>query len=535
MLIGYVSDELFVAIPSTTIEFQSDSQSVETHSRASGAIYADLAAGSYSVILNKPGYGPKRVEIDVTPDMEPYHFRLLSDQLSGYAWPKWVKSGEQSQFHVHSPEPYKIELWRYGKQKEFVRNLGWYDEHAPRATMQITPDGDFSQSGVAWNKVGYPKPDHPAIQQNVTAPERTGLYYFHVKTKSGLFFSFPWVVAPRQAGSDVAVLTSNITWNAYNRYGGRSNYINPEGLPSTPIVNARQELQRYTNPEFITYRVDDYPPLSLDRPELENVVDEHACISDPIAGRLASVYAPGEWRFLGWMEQQGLDYDLYADAQLHGDAISLDDYKILVLLIHPEYWSKEMYFKLKDWVFNRGGRVLYLGGNGLNCDVEFLDDNKIAYKNGKQSDQATRGLESRFHECIESEANLLGVVFSEPGQMTSAPYAVLNQSHWVFSGTGLKNGDEFGTESLHERIPGGASGHETDKVSPSSPKNVVRLAKGKNVDNGGAEMTIHTTDSGGAVFSVGSITWVSSILVDDKVSAITANVLHRFFDDRDPL
>ena len=34
----------------------------------------------------------------------------------------------------------------------------------------------------------------------------------------------------------------------------------------------------------------------------------------------------------------------------------------------------------------------------------------------------------------------------------------------------------------------------------------------------------------GAVFSVGSITWVSSLLVDDAVSAITRNVLREFVD-----
>ncbi|MEZ4678670.1 MAG: hypothetical protein R2932_31090 [Caldilineaceae bacterium] len=41
-------------------------------------------------------------------------------------------------------------------------------------------------------------------------------------------------------------------------------------------------------------------------------------------------------------------------------------------------------------------------------------------------------------------------------------------------------------------------------------------------------MVVYETASGGAVFSVGSITWVSSILVDDAVSQITANVLEHF-------
>ena len=51
--------------------------------------------------------------------------------------------------------------------------------------------------------------------------------------------------------------------------------------------------------------------------------------------------------------------------------------------------------------------------------------------------------------------------------MTAAPYRVVDAGHWVFAGTGLTNGDVFGQQSLHERIPGGASGHETDKISKS--------------------------------------------------------------------
>ena len=54
------------------------------------------------------------------------------------------------------------------------------------------------------------------------------------------------------------------------------------------------------------------------------------------------------------------------------------------------------------------------------------------------------------------------------------------------------------------------------------------LAKGLNPDNGGGEITYYETPSGGAVYSVGSIAYPSSVIVDDAVSHITANVLRRF-------
>src|SRR5690606_37779483 len=128
----------------------------------------------------------------------------------------------------------------------------------------------------------------------------------------------------------------------------------------------------------------------------------------------------------------------------------------------------------------------------------------------------------------ESEANLLGVVYDARGIMTAAPFQVLEPEHWVFAGTGLARGEQFGHESLHERIPGGASGHETDKMSASSPPGTQLLARGLNADQGGADMTIHHTTSGGAVFSASSITWPASILVDRHVSQITSNVLRKF-------
>jgi hypothetical protein len=136
--------------------------------------------------------------------------------------------------------------------------------------------------------------------------------------------------------------------------------------------------------------------------------------------------------------------------------------------------------------------------------------------------------ECRFHHKVESPAELLGVVFTEAGCATSAPYRVIDANHWIFAGTNLKVGEVFGAASLHERCPGGASGHETDKRTKSSPKNCVVLARGMNENDGGAEIIYHETASGGAVFSVGSITWTASILVDSAVSKMTHNVLKKF-------
>src|SRR2546423_1907387 len=111
MLVGYVSDERYVALPDVLLEFENEAGSVEARSRASGAVYADVPPGRYRVTLAKEGFGGKRTEMMVR-EGEPYQFRLISDGLLGYAWPKWVRAGEASEFRVHSPEGQLVCLWR---------------------------------------------------------------------------------------------------------------------------------------------------------------------------------------------------------------------------------------------------------------------------------------------------------------------------------------------------------------------------------------------------------------------------------------
>ncbi|MEZ4500051.1 MAG: hypothetical protein R2839_08180 [Thermomicrobiales bacterium] len=186
MLIGYVSDENYVAIADCAIELdQNGVTAATTRSTARGAIHVDVPPGDYRVTLVKSGFGSKSVKLSLPLD-KPHQFRLLSDCLLGHVWPKWVRTGEKSEFRVHSVEPYQLSLWRYGLKKEFIRYLGVFDEHGPRAVMQITPDGDYTQTGIKWNQIGYTNPHHT---QFVVGPERSGLYYLRQDRDPLLFVS----------------------------------------------------------------------------------------------------------------------------------------------------------------------------------------------------------------------------------------------------------------------------------------------------------------------------------------------------------
>src|SRR5262249_11057598 len=250
------------------------------------------------------------------------------------------------------------------------------------------------------------------------------------RAESGAFFSFPLVVAPARPRARIAVLASTNTWNAYNHFGGRSNYFLAARMIDEPVVNAKSDLPRYRLPDYGEWDgAHDFAPLSFDRGEPANFVPENTECTDPIEGRQACHLAPAEWRLLGWLERQGFAHGLYADPQLHAGLLDLDAYRVLILNTHPEDWSEEMYRTLE-----RGGRLMYLGGNGLNCKIEYLDGGKAL----RCLNRWPAGYESRFHHQVESEANLLGVVYSDPGAMTVAPYEVVEPEHWVFAGTGLR-------------------------------------------------------------------------------------------------
>jgi hypothetical protein len=246
--------------------------------------------------------------------------------------------------------------------------------------------------------------------------------------------------------------------------------------------------------------------------------------------------APGTWRLLAWLEREGFAHDVWAETQLHEGSLDLDRYRVLILDQHPEYWPRQMYLRVKEWVYERGGRLMYLGGNGINCEVS-IDGHRVTHHDTDASEFVARRsylpgpdseMPSRFGRRVENEAVLLGVSTTLTGMGTGAPYAVVDADHWAFEGTGLREGDLFGLGWLDKRNPGGASGHETDKRNAHTPAGTRLVARGINEHEGGAEIVTYETASGGEVYAVGSISYGASLLVDEPLSRITGNVIRRF-------
>ena len=184
MLIAYVSDERYVALPDVLLEFEGDAGSFEARSRATGSVHARPARrASTRSRFRSPASAPRASACRLAPDREPYQLRLLADGLLGYAWPKWVKAGEKSEFRVHSVEPYHLSLWRYGIQQgahprdRLVRRARPAGHDADHARRRLHPDR---------RRVEQARLRQPATCTSTsTAPERSGLYYFHARTQVG--------------------------------------------------------------------------------------------------------------------------------------------------------------------------------------------------------------------------------------------------------------------------------------------------------------------------------------------------------------
>ena len=286
------------------------------------------------------------------------------------------------------------------------------------------------------------------------------------------------------------VLANTNTWQAYNAWGGHSFY-------------------QYD----LSEEIDRSEIISFDRPNP---------IAEPFGdiGHLTGT----EMHLYRWMESNGYDYHTVSDQDLHFGKIDLSNYETLVLNVHPEYWTREMRIALNEFISN-GGNLINLGANGIYWKSLIVGKNieKVNFGAHFQLDQSEFG--GKWRELGAPESRILGVEYDTRGYDTYFPYITYKAEHWIFDGTGLANGDTFGSESLSGP---GASGNETDKMTTDSPFNTVFLAKGANPDNGGATICYYEHLGGAKVFSTGSITFTGSLAIDPICHRITKNVFDAF-------
>lgn len=282
-----------------------------------------------------------------------------------------------------------------------------------------------------------------------------------------------------------------------------------------------------------------------------------------------------------WLDNNGFDYDVAADYDLHRDPSQLDDYKVLVINGHSEYWSIEAYEGVDRFLRN-GGSVVVLSGNTMFWRVSYDDDGGVMECRKYDTDIGGREGASPgevYHSHDKKRGSLmryagypawkvLGLECIGWWPITDekfGAYEAVNPDHFLFRGpeqVGVRKGERFG-QSPDGSLPR-VGGHESDvrigriraitkhipegETVPEEPRGISTLAQitaenRRGIDYFGrwepldhgvyAEMTYWERPQGGQVFHGGCIAGGWALSADDKFSALMRNVLHHFGVERE--
>ena len=386
----------------------------------------------------------------------------------------------------------------------------------------------------------------------------------------------PFFVRPGEGAqrARAALLVPTMTYLAYAN----------ERMDYSPSLAALMDSPRPLNRDPRDLYLVDHPELSA------SLYDQHRDGSGFIyASRLRPIanLRPRylKWRLGGprhlasdlylvdWMEAKGFDCDVVTDEDLHHQGLDLlREYRVLLTGTHPEYTTGAMLTALEQYL-GQGGRLMYLGGNGFYWVSGISEENPhvMEVRRGHAGSRTWESAPGEVHHSTTGEMGglwrhrgkapnrLVGVGLSCMGWSTRSPgYARTPASGdpraaFIFEGVGEHEiiGD-FGLAM------GGAAGDELDRLDfeLGTPPHALLLAsstghnhhyqqviedipqlKSERLYGGSthppirADMVYFETPRGGAVFSVGSISWCGSLShngYDNNVSRITENVLRKF-------
>lgn len=328
--------------------------------------------------------------------------------VQGYAGQLSVQPGEDVTFHVSTSQPvFSLRIERLGTTNEQV----YLKEDIP-GNMHPIPDRASSE-GCGWPVT---------FTLTVPADWKSGCYRARLatgdqaRTATG---SILFVVRAAVPGANTRVLLqlSTNTYNAYTNWGGHSLYS----------YHDRDGLQGHR--------------VSFDRP-------------------LQSQFENWELPFVQWAESSGyvLDYAVNSDLEFHPEMLKA--YNLVLSVGHDEYWSSPMRDHLEAFIAD-GGNVAFFSGNTCCWQVRSEDQGRAltCWKQWVNGDPLFRRGDHRLlstlwsHHLVQRPENqLTGVGFlwggyhRSHGQFMDGPAAfkVHRPDHWLFAGTDLKEGDQFG-------------------------------------------------------------------------------------------
>ncbi len=413
----------------------------------------------------------------------------------------------------------------------------------------------------------------PDFEWQVPADLKSGIYAAHVTT-GDLEDYIPFFVRPgeRASKAPIAFLVPTLTYIAYAN----------ERLQHTVDLGQPGVIGRTIQPDPTDIYLAEHPELGL------SVYDNHTDGSGsfystrlrPILNmrpkyRMWLLGAPrglsADLYLVDWLEQKQFPYDVITDEDLHRDGVALlRPYQVVITGSHPEYYTNAMLTALENYV-DSGGRLMYLGGNGFYwvTSVDTERPHVIELRRGVGGSGPYKGEPGENHHNTTGEPGgiwrhrgrapnkLAGVGFTSMGWDSASygyhrqPGALDPRARFVFEGIG--DHEVIGEFGL---VMDGAVGDELDRLDYSlgTPPDTILLASSRNHSayyqpvledltqitpslEGGkhpyvrADMVLLKNSNGGAVFSVGSISWFGSLShngYSNNVSKVMENVLRDF-------
>jgi len=382
-------------------------------------------------------------------------------------------------------------------------------------------------------------------------------------------FQVAFFVRPAKgaATADIVYLASSATYTVYCNNVGRFRSV------MTEVTQGRLTV------------MDAVDILLLEHPEMGfSTYDRHSdgsgiCYSSRLrpatnirpTGRLWNYCC--DMLIVDWLDRSGLKFDVVTDDDLHQEGLDLiRPYRVLVTGSHPEYASLAMLDALDGWV-RRGGRLMYLGGNGFYWRIAYHPTREGIIE-VRRSEDGTRAWDAEVGEYYHSFSGeygglwrrqnrapqaLAGVGFISQGFDWSSPYRRTEAARdpraaFIFAGV---EGEILGDYGL---LQGGAAGIEIDCTDHAlgTPPHALVVARSENHSNTyelvneevrvahgmtdgvqnpqiRADMVFFEAPNGGAVFSTGSIAYAGSLGhngFDNAIAKLTWNVLRRFADPK---
>jgi hypothetical protein len=392
------------------------------------------------------------------------------DAIVGYADQFSVLPGQDFDLYVSTTSTsYQVHAFRVGWYGGAQARRVWTSATQP-GSAQEDPlfDDDTRRVYTKWNK---------SLTVSTTGwPE--GAYLLRLDAANGHQRYVPMIVRSTSAEGKLLLMHAVATWQAYNLWGGYDLYQGMDGS--------------YDSRSYV---------VSLDRP-----YDDVGAEKFMVYERAAVVLA----------ERLRLPIAYTTGIDVHLDPSVLDGATAIFSLGHDEYWTPEQR-KYVTAARDAGTNVAFLGANTCFRRVRFEPSrlgssrNVVCYKTAYEQDPLYGGngalvtTDFRADPAPDPESSMTGVLYE--GYPTDAPYVVINADHWLYEGTGVRNGDSF--DHL--------VGVEYDRVTPGepTPRPIEIIAHSPLVCNGQAshsDSAYYTVPSGAGVFASGTMRWVEGLM-----------------------